>query len=153
MKSEEVCGRRMRDDSAEGSHVCGAPATHTVFTPWGVKLQHCEECASFYAVSEGFLVRPTIDICETCGAINKKRPPGVYCWCGSANDIERVNVDGLWFAVCRMHRPPPLSSLWWRLLQKIRNWFARFFRRPKQLSEIELMLRSMEKAREARSRK
>ena len=140
-----ICEIKTRAGVGDGFQICGSPASHVVFSTAG-RRSCCGEHASAFMSVAGFLVRPIEDVCETCGAINKQREARLYCWCGSSDGVERVKVDGLWFAVCSMHRPPPLASLWWRLLQKMKNWFRRQ-KQPTAMEIVELTRQAREKAK------
>jgi len=145
------CAIKTRAGVGDGFVICGSPATHVVFSTAG-RRSCCEEHASAFMSVAGFLVRPIEDVCETCGAINKQREARLYCWCGSSDGVERVKVDGLWFAVCKMHHPPPLASLWWRLYQSIVGRIVRVFRKSKQLSAVEIMELTRQVREKAKSR-
>jgi hypothetical protein len=106
-----VCETTERLDNGDVIR-CIETATYVVLTPVG-RRHACDEHAKRYSASDGFLVRPINDVCDKCGAINVSRKIGTYCWCGSGNGVERINVDGIWYALCLMHRPP-VKRGWWK---------------------------------------
>jgi len=135
----KTCETVTRINDGVKTTTCGKPATHVVFTPAGRRLV-CEDDAARYASAEGFLVRPAADVCEACGAINVSRPIlRLYCWCGAVEGVQRMNVDGLWYTLCPIHKAPPLSSLGFRLMQRVVVGIARFIRPPPRLSEAEIL--------------
>ena len=113
---------------------CTSDATHIVVTPWGLKRDVCVDHAEELSRTHGFLVGPREAFCPTCLS---KRPQGFgfYCWCGAGAE-KRFEVDGRWFALCEAHKPPPVWSLWKRLLMKI----AGVFKRKAKVSEEALLL-------------
>lgn len=124
----------------EGFLRCPDPATHIVFMPFGTRWV-CADHAEQHAKEAGFLVRRADEVCLDCGAIRPSRAL-IRCWCGSADGAELVKVDGLWFTLCAIHRPPKLNDLWWRLIKRIGNVIGGIFNHRHRLTTIETRLTS-----------
>jgi hypothetical protein len=139
MDEAKVCGQLRRNDSGDPVE-CGAQATHTVITPYNAQKLVCKDCARAYAVTAGFLVAPSEDICDTCKRLDPKADYGFHCWCGFTGDsVRRYNVDGLWYTLCPVHKPVPIALLWVRLRQRFAWRLGRIFRPLKQPSAAEII--------------
>lgn len=103
---------------------CDEPALWIVRLPWG-DMWTCEPHARTHAL-QGFKTFRADRACASCGH-PKHESDEIYllCWCGAP--AKRYRVDGLWYALCEVHRAPPLWDLVTRMKDHAWDRFVRLF--------------------------